>query len=333
MQHTRVLAGLTLLCGVLSACGEMGLAFGDANSIIVAVPNELWETAREDVKSSLEPRVFTVADEKAFTVTQVDPRASTWGNLSKFKQVLVIGSQNDPWVQEALAERDDSEPLSPPEIFQAHDVWAKSQLVTVALLNDGEPLPQIRRLLPTLADQFDEQYRAYVVQRMFISGADSALSESLYSEAGFRFSIPMVYEWRSEDSVYVFRNDNPDPSELIRQIAVAWMSPIPEDIGPETLLEWRAKLVETYYEDEQVVNLAEVRGGPGDFGGRPAYEIKATWETPPGGWPAGGPFILRAIMCKDQKRVYLLDAWLYAPGKEKYEYMIQLETILDSFRC
>ena len=42
---------------------------------------------------------------------------------------------------------------------------------------------------------------------------------------------------------------------------------------------------------------------------------------------------MRAIVCEDQDRMYLLDAWLYAPGKEKYEYMIQLETILDSFSC
>ena len=36
---------------------------------------------------------------------------------------------------------------------------------------------------------------------------------------------------------------------------------------------------------------------------------------------------------RQQDRMYLLDAWLYAPGKEKYEYMIQLQTILGSFRC
>ena len=31
--------------------------------------------------------------------------------------------------------------------------------------------------------------------------------------------------------------------------------------------------------------------------------------------------------------MYLIDAWLYAPGRDKYEYMIQLEEILGSFRC
>ena len=62
--------------------------------------------------------------------------------------------------------------------------------------------------------------------------------------------------------------------------------------------------------------------------------MQATWRNPPGsGWPAGGPFITYGITCANQDRTYFVDAWLYAPGREKYEYMIQLETILGTFRC
>ena len=65
-----------------------------------------------------------------------------------------------------------------------------------------------------------------------------------------------------------------------------------------------------------------------------AYQVQAVWQNPPeANWPAGGPFILWAVACPSQDRLYLLDAWLYAPGREKYEYMIQLQTILESFRC
>ena len=77
-----------------------------------------------------------------------------------------------------------------------------------------------------------------------------------------------------------------------------------------------------------------VCGPPFEYRGRPAYQIQATWVNPPEqNWPAAGPFILRSVICPEQNRMYLVDAWLYAPGKEKYEYMIQLQTILDSFRC
>jgi hypothetical protein len=65
-----------------------------------------------------------------------------------------------------------------------------------------------------------------------------------------------------------------------------------------------------------------------------AYELQAVWQNPPSAdWPAAGPFIARVVACEEQDRLYLLDAWLYAPGRDKYEYMIQLNTVLDSFRC
>ena len=40
-----------------------------------------------------------------------------------------------------------------------------------------------------------------------------------------------------------------------------------------------------------------------------------------------------SVACPAQDRLYFLDSWLYAPGKDKWEYIIQLETILQTFRC
>ena len=101
----------------------------------------------------------------------------------------------------------------------------------------------------------------------------------------------------------------------------------------EGLLEWRAATAAAYAEPQNV-DLTQVDAGPFEFRGRPAYQIQALWTNPPElNWPAAGPFIARGVICPEQNRMYLLDAWLYAPGKEKYEYMVQLQTILDSFRC
>ncbi|MEZ4416300.1 MAG: DUF4837 family protein [Gemmatimonadota bacterium] len=328
----RITVVTLLACLAPVACGKSG-AYGDANSIIVGVPNELWEVVSGSTREALERRVFTVADEKAFTVTQIDPREADWNNLRQFKQVLLMGGENEPWIQEALERREGNVALAPPQILQAHDVWARSQLVTIVLLNEGDPSAQVERLLPELSSLYEEQYRAYVVARMFLTGRDTALADTLRQQAGFELLLPEVYRWQHQDSTYVFRNDNPDPSELIRQVAVTWWSPVPPNVQPETLLGWRDEIAKKYYQDEQVVKLEGVQGGPGTIAGHQAYEIRATWENPPGGWPAGGPILMRAIVCEDQDRLYLLDAWLYAPGKEKYEYMIQLETILNSFRC
>ena len=93
-------------------------------------------------------------------------------------------------------------------------------------------------------------------------------------------------------------------------------------------------VAEAHYTEPQMVVLDNSAERSFDFAGNAAYELQAMWRNPPErSWPAGGPLITRTVTCDSQDRTYLLDAWLYAPGKEKYEYMIQLETLLDSFRC
>ena len=64
---------------------------------------------------------------------------------------------------------------------------------------------------------------------------------------------------------------------------------------------------------------------------RPVVEVRSTWSNPPGQWPAAGPVITRLVQCPEF--TFLVDGWVYAPGRPKYEYVVQVETLLDSFRC
>jgi len=331
----RIRLSLALLTTLVSAsaCDRTG-AFGDASSIILAADPELWAEVEEDVYGSLEPTIQTVREERTFTVTYQNPEEGEWSRLRQFKQMLVMGTVDDPWVSEALDRARGAGDATAPRILQARDVWARAQLVTILLLPENGQAEAVRSLLPELQEIYDRQFRQLAVERMFVSGRDSALVDTLRAEAGFSVLVPQVYTWASQDSVYLFRNDNPDPSELIRQVAVTWRTPIPQDLEGEEILEWREQLAADHYSEPQLVDLTDVMAGPFDFKGHSAYQVQAVWQnTPEADWPAAGPFILRAVACPAQDRLYLLDAWLYAPGKEKYEYMIQLETILDSFDC
>jgi hypothetical protein len=115
---------------------------------------------------------------------------------------------------------------------------------------------------------------------------------------------------------------------------MTWITPASTELDTEDLLAWREELVRTHYPQLQVVVPESVTSSTLEFRGHPVYEVRAQWRNGPDSpWPAGGPFVTRALTCDDQDRTYLIDAWLYAPGKEKYQYMIQLETILETFRC
>ncbi|HET9949995.1 MAG TPA: DUF4837 family protein [Longimicrobiales bacterium] len=332
MVPRRIVVPMVLLAGLGAGCEMKGVAYGDANSIIAVMSQELWQEASEDVYATLEPTVFTVRDEKAFTVTYQEPYGQYWPDLRRFRQLLVVGTEADAWMQEILERADTT--LAEPGIHQVHDIWSIGQTVTLVLLDETGGADALRQYLPQLAELYEEQYRQFARNRMFTSGVDTALADTLALEAGFTLYVPTVYRWSRTDSTYVFRNDNPDPSELIREVVVTWTTPSLTRLDPETLLDWRARTVEASYSYPQDVILDPLLVDTVQVGELEALQVQAQWRNPPDtGWPAAGPFILRGITCPAQDRTYLVDAWLYAPGAEKYEYMIQLETILDTFRC
>ena len=326
-------AGVLALLWILAAgCDTTGIAYGDVNSIIAVMSPELWAEVEDDVYGALEPTIRTVRDEKTFTVTYQEPFAEFWSDLRRFRQILLVGSATDAVVVEAL-DRAHLQ-ISQPGVHQIGDVWSRGQSITIVLLPEGGGADDVRPYLADVNELLDDQYRRWANSRMYMSGVDSALADTLHTEAGFVLLLPEVYRWTSADSVYVFRNDNPDPAELIREVVVTWRTPIPSDLQAEDILEWREQVVAGYYSEPQVNVLDNAHAQPMEYRGRYAYQINAEWRNPPErGWPAGGPFITRAVLCESQNRMYLIDSWLYAPGKKKYEYMIQLETILDSFRC
>jgi len=293
---------------------------------------EQWEAVGEMVETAMETRIITVRAEKTFRVTHQVPAGQPWEMLQRFRQLLLIGTPDSPWMSDALA-LTDRESFDPPELLQVGDVWARGQNVTILLL-PTEGAEGAASMMEPLHDFLDGQYRGWVRNRMFLSGRDSILADTLWNEAGFALLLPEVYHRRTVDSLYIFRNHNPDPSELIRQIAVTWRSPMPEDISQEELLAWRAAISDRYYIYDQVIDMDLARTARLQLGDLIIDELRAVWANPPeDAFPAGGPMILWSVPCPAQNRHYLIDAWLYAPGRDKYQYMLQLENILSSFRC
>lgn len=325
------LVPLALALPALLAGCDKPVAIGDSNNIVVAAPDSVWAVIRDDVTQALQPEVFTVRDEPIFEVTQVDPRSPEWGQLRHIRQVLVVGEPGDPWVAEALEEAEGAAP-SPPALVQARNVWAQNQLVTALVVPPASGPAAAGALVGVAGDTLVEQFTRYARSRMFVTGVDSVRADSLARQLGFSLRVPRVYRvgQPAADQV-VFRNDNPDPSQLIREIDVAWRPREQVELTPETALEWRAELAGAVTQPPQVTEPGVSQVRRLTVNGHAALEVQGVWSNPPGDWPAAGPFIARLVQCPE--RTYLLNAWLYAPGTAKYEYMVQLETLLDSFRC
>lgn len=332
----RRLPAIVLISGasiLASACDSPELAYGDVNSIIVGATTDVWDAIQDSLHVALEPSIMTtVAREEVFQITHHDPTDSMWVNLRKFKQLLLVGTAADPWIRIAL-EAADADPNST-DVVRAFDVWARGQVATVVPLHDASDTSPLLDRLAELREGYLESYRTWALSRMFASGLDSARVDTLRQTAGFSLQLPAVYDWERSGPVFLFRNDNPDPAELIRQFAVTWQDDPGTDPSTDELLAWRDELASNLYDPRQISDTELLSERRLQLGPLEARRVQAVWKNPPeADWPAAGNFIVQSVRCPDQNRLYLVDAWLYAPGKDKFEYLIQLETILNSFRC
>ncbi|MEJ2216786.1 MAG: DUF4837 family protein [Gemmatimonadota bacterium] len=323
---------LSALAVLSTACGPSGtIAHGNENSVIVVAVDSLWSQVQDSVDRALETRIYTVRPEKTFKLTQVSPESQDWVTLRQFRQVLAVGTPEDQWVAEALKKSPKPVP-SAPALVQAHDVWVRGQRVTILELPHEGSAQAMLSLLPRLHALLDKQYRGYVLDRMFASGANDALADTLKAHYGFSLRLPNIYRERDiNDSTFVFFTDKSEGEPLVRWITVTWRTGA-QAMTESDILDWRQTLVNSFYDWKQTVDSTHI---PTDsVAGHPdALEVRGVWDGTVQNFPQAGPFITRVIPCASEHRDYLLDAWLYAPASDKYEYMLQLDTILGSFDC
>lgn len=330
MKSARPALVAALAAFALSACEGSSRAVGTATSIIVIAPDSVWSAIDDSVYSVLEPRIHTVRSERTFEVTQISPSDPKWQELREFRQVVAIGHANDAWVQPIVqGARMQSGGAG---VAQARDVWARNQLALAVTLPEGAApeaaLPHVERVGAVI----DSLFRIYVVQRMYTSDADSALADSLRSQHGFSILLPKVYSpVAREGNALLYHNNTVVGGDLARSVLITWRDGI-EQPTAEAAIAWRDSIV---YNPPQRTLQDTVRTESVSSPGATGVEVMGGWEGTDPSWPMGGLFITRMMTCAAQNRTYLIDTWLYAPGprRSKYEYMIQLQTILGTFEC
>lgn len=335
MKSARLVMLAAAAALVLPSCERSGPALGTATSIIVIATDSVWAAVGDSVLSALEPRIYTVRSERTFEVTQISPSDPDWQELRGFRQVVAIGAAGDAWVQPVFARAGVQPDVAQPSVVTARDVWARNQQATAIALpatNDAAAaLPHLEHVGTTI----DSMFRVYTVQRMYTSGPDTALSRTLRETHGFTLLLPNVYApLERTGDVVLFQNNTTVGGDLARSVLVTWRDGITAP-SADAALEWRDAIALAQYNPQQRTRRDSVRATPVTLPGGEAVEVQGAWEGTDPAWPMGGLFITRMVTCEQQNRTYLLDTWLYAPGprRSKYEYMIQLQTILGTFEC
>lgn len=328
-RMSRRLAVVASVLVLFSGCAKPA-PFGEANQIAVATSNEIWNALESEIVAALEPRIFTVRDERVFEVAYIQPAEIAETRLRRMRHVLLIGSAQEPVIAEALAGRD-WEGLTLPVLIQLEEVWAQNQLVTVALLPEAAEPHVLEPLLPRIGELYLRRLGDHIRSQMAVTMPNERLAKRLRRAGGFTLEVPRTYDYRQlEPNLFVFRHEDPGTVPVIRTVLVDSRARGSVEWTAEGAGAWRAELAERLHQPPHVTEtLADWMQG--QVAGEPAIRIQGVWSTPLGEWPSAGPFISRMVECSD--RVFLIDASLYSPGDEKYQYMYQLDMILDTFRC
>jgi hypothetical protein len=328
-----LLAALAVLSA--AGCDRPTQALGTASSIIVIASDTVWSAIGERVESALEPRIHTVRDERTFEVTHVAPSDPTWTELRNFRQIVAIGTAGDAWVQPVLDAGGQAVADGDTRVVRANDVWVRNQLVLAVVLPQPDATDDVDPALSRVGTVLDSLFRIYTVQRMYTSRPDSALRDTLRAAHGFGLLLPNVYYPASaSDTHRLYRNDTRVGGDLVRSVLIAWRDGISEP-DENAAATWRDSIATALYNPPQRTLRDQIRSTDITSPGAAGIEIQGAWEGTDPSWPMGGLFISRMVTCAAQNRTYLLDTWLYAPGprRSKYEYMIQLQTILGTFEC
>ncbi|MEP5363970.1 MAG: DUF4837 family protein [Reichenbachiella sp.] len=104
----------------------------------------------------------------------------------------------------------------------------------------------------------------------------------------------------------------------------------------EDVLAFREEITSSYMRDVQKpdifmtlqnenMNIREV-----NFKGKYAKELRGLWKL--SDISGGGPFVSYVFVDESQKRLYYLEGYVYAPSKDKREFMQEMEVIINTFR-
>lgn len=323
-----VLPGLLAVALSTSGC-KAPQAFGDRHSLIVRADSTLWPLVDTTFRDAIERPVFTTRPEREFNVTFVAATDTAWRNLRLWQQVVVLGTGEDEVARRVLRASDDPD-ARPPAVVQAPDIWARGQVVSLLLLPEGGGADAVGALASELYPLLADQYTEWSIQRMYVTGVNDSLVDAL-SAYGFTLEVPEVYGFYQEDSAFRFRNAYPDPGTRLRSVLVTWKTGL-DAVDAESLRAWREEIDEVRYDPPQDVLDANLRFDSITVGDVQGVELRGVWQDR-SDYPAAGPFIARALSCPESDRTYYIDAWLYAPGTDKYPYLRQLEILLSSFRC
>ncbi|MBW7998084.1 MAG: DUF4837 family protein [Candidatus Glassbacteria bacterium] len=332
-------AALSVLLSVLllpAACGELDWnkpqAFGRQKEILVICDDNLWEQIEQPLRRQVERQLHAVRRERIFEIAQVS--AEKVRHYKEWDKIILIESLENARLISFVVADSTMARLRQGEglFFNQIDVWADGQRVVGLAAPADEDIP---RLVVAHGEKifnaFIRQVEAQEMSRMYHSGRDTLLADSLAVAQGFSIELPNVYAQIRQDSLaeneLLFVHMKP-----VRSVFITWEENAAQlEKSQPALAANRSRLLEFIY-PSQATLVERVDTSTVVANGLERLRVYGVWENREE--ISGGIYVSHLIESPEQKRRYYIDGLLFCPDlrRNKYRYLFQLDEILNTFQ-
>jgi hypothetical protein len=343
---------ILILALALVSCNEknpdyLPKANGKPGEIVLIIDSIQWKgkLGAELKKIFLAPVPALPQDEPMFTLIRAHPERNL-KLLTQLKNVVYVFTLD----QQSKGSKILTRQISPETIKRIQtdtsfylstiqNEYAKGQEVMYLFGDTEENL--IRRLQKSgqkIIDHFNNIERERLSAALFKSKTTQGVASFLRREQNIEIKIPAGYKLADRQPDFVWLRQIEPATD--KDIFITWKPYESEyQLLPDSILAWRDATAKKYlFEDPKnpISYLtteredADVLSRQVNFHDRFAMEVRGLWRT--NNRTMGGPFLGYALADQSKGLLYYAEGFAYAPGKDKREFMRELETILWTFK-
>ncbi len=305
---------------LFSGCKLLPPRAGGKDTEIICVANK---EVRNLLSQLLEEILYTPSPENRFVLKFVTDE--NFGIYKYRKNILICEKLGEPLI-DTLLSREIKEKIKRGEanIFSKDDMWIRGQSVLIVGANNEDELKEI---IKEKGDMIKNYFILKIMERFRKMMYEKGFREDLHFKhlTRYGFAIKIPYGWIVAKDTFNFIKiirHFPD-----RVISIYWEGkPRKRYLTKKEAIALRNYIGKNYYNGDFVYEK-DLKFYYVKFKGFYAQKMEGIWQNDKE--VMGGPFV--TYFFSTDKRFYVIDMHVFAPGETKWTRLLQLEVIADTF--
>lgn len=215
-------------------------------------------------------------------------------------------------------------------VFKKMDYPVDGQLTLIVTAGSNAELVRIAEEEGPIIRDIIEDANRERLRGFLLRSEDRETERIMRAKYGFGLRVPVDYSLNQDrPEVPGIEIINPNPDRGISVTYREWPAAEVSLADSSKLYDWRADYAYKMY-DKDVMRRELVRFSAAQIGPYPAVRMEGYWENSVEAY--GGVFVAFFVADRVRSRLWMIDGVVFAPGRDKHEYVRELHAVAETFR-